>query len=67
MAVNYKLPTPASVLAVPGVTLGYTEAHVRKPNRKDMLSPHSSPTHMSRACLRKIGSAPRQCWCVANI
>ncbi len=37
MAVNYKLPTPASVLPVPGVTLGYAEAHVRKPNRKDML------------------------------
>jgi glutamate N-acetyltransferase / amino-acid N-acetyltransferase len=37
MAVNYKLPTPASLLPVPGVTLGFAEAHVRKPNRKDML------------------------------
>ena len=37
MAVNYKLPTPASVLPVPGVTLGFAEAHIRKPNRKDML------------------------------
>ncbi len=37
MAVNYKLPTLASVLPVPGVTLGFAEAHVRKPNRKDML------------------------------
>ena len=37
MAVNYKLPTPASVLPVPGVRLGFAEAHIRKPNRKDML------------------------------
>ena len=37
MAVNYQLPTPASLLPVPGVTLGFAEAHVRKPNRKDML------------------------------
>ncbi len=37
MAVNYKLPTPASVLPVPGVTLGFAEAHIRKSNRKDML------------------------------
>jgi glutamate N-acetyltransferase/amino-acid N-acetyltransferase len=37
MAVNYSLPTPQSLLPVPGVTLGYAEAQVRKPNRKDML------------------------------
>ncbi len=37
MAVNYPLPTPASLHPVPGVTLGYAEAHIRKPNRKDML------------------------------
>ncbi len=37
MAVNYKLPTPASVLPVLGVRLGFAEAHIRKPNRKDML------------------------------
>ncbi len=37
MAVNYKLPTPASMLPVPGVTLGFAEAHIRKSNRKDML------------------------------
>ncbi len=37
MAVNYKLSTPASVLPVPGVTLGFAEAHIRKSNRKDML------------------------------
>ncbi len=48
MAVNYKLPTPASVLAVPGVTLGYAEAHVRKPNRKDMLIAAFEPgTHVA--------------------
>jgi glutamate N-acetyltransferase/amino-acid N-acetyltransferase len=37
MAVNYKLPQPEMLLPVPGVTLGYAEAHVKKPNRKDML------------------------------
>jgi glutamate N-acetyltransferase / amino-acid N-acetyltransferase len=37
MAVNYTLPTAQSLHPVPGVTLGYAEAHVRKPNRKDML------------------------------
>ena len=37
MAVNYKPPTATSLLPVPGVTLGYAEAHIRKPNRKDML------------------------------
>ncbi|MBL8525741.1 MAG: bifunctional glutamate N-acetyltransferase/amino-acid acetyltransferase ArgJ [Betaproteobacteria bacterium] len=37
MAVNYTLPTPESLLPVAGVTLGYAKAHVRKPDRKDML------------------------------
>jgi glutamate N-acetyltransferase / amino-acid N-acetyltransferase len=37
MAVNYTLPTSQSLLPVAGVRLGYAEAHVRKPNRKDML------------------------------
>ncbi len=37
MAVNYQSPSPASLHPVPGVTLGYAEAQIRKPNRKDML------------------------------
>ena len=37
MAVNYDLPTPASLRPIAGLRLGYAEAHVRKPNRKDML------------------------------
>ncbi len=37
MAVNYVLPTNASLHPVPGIRLGFAEAHVRKPNRKDML------------------------------
>ena len=37
MAVNYQPPPPTSLLPVPGVTLGYAEAHIKKPNRKDML------------------------------
>ena len=37
MAVNYILPRKADLLAVPGIRLGFAEAHIRKPNRKDML------------------------------
>ena len=37
MAVNYTPPTAQSLLPVAGVTLGYAKAHVRKPDRKDML------------------------------
>ena len=37
MAVNYILPTSASLHLVRGVKLGYAKAHVKKPDRKDML------------------------------
>ena len=37
MAVNYTIPTAAALHPVPGITLGFAEAHVRKPNRRDML------------------------------
>ena len=37
MAVNYALPTQDSLLPIAGVTLGYAKAHVKKPDRKDML------------------------------
>ncbi|MEP7156183.1 MAG: bifunctional glutamate N-acetyltransferase/amino-acid acetyltransferase ArgJ [Betaproteobacteria bacterium] len=37
MAVNYTAPTVESLLPVKGVTLGYAKAHVKKPDRKDML------------------------------
>jgi glutamate N-acetyltransferase / amino-acid N-acetyltransferase len=37
MAVNYVLPTAESLMPIAGLRLGYAEAHVRKPNRKDML------------------------------
>ena len=37
MAVNYVLPTSTSLRPVAGLRLGYAEAYVRKPNRKDML------------------------------
>lgn len=37
MAVNWQVATAADLLAIPGVRLGYAEAHVRKPNRKDVL------------------------------
>jgi glutamate N-acetyltransferase/amino-acid N-acetyltransferase len=37
MAVNLSPPTAESLLPVSGVELGYAEAHIRKPNRKDLL------------------------------
>jgi glutamate N-acetyltransferase/amino-acid N-acetyltransferase len=37
MAVNFPSIEPASLYPVPGVTLGWAEAHIRKPNRKDLL------------------------------
>lgn len=37
MPVNLNSPVAQDLLPVPGVKLGYAEAHVRKPNRKDLL------------------------------
>ena len=37
MPVNYTLPTQQSLHPINGVTLGYAKAHVKKPDRKDML------------------------------
>ena len=37
MPVNLTAPDPASLLPVKGVELGYAEAHIRKPDRKDLL------------------------------
>ena len=37
MPVNYSAPSAAELLPVKGVQLGVAEAHIRKPNRKDLL------------------------------
>lgn len=37
MPVKLSAPTASSLLPVAGVQLGYAQAHVRKPNRKDVL------------------------------
>ena len=37
MAVNSPLPIPANLKPVPGIQLGYAEAGIKKPNRKDLL------------------------------
>jgi glutamate N-acetyltransferase/amino-acid N-acetyltransferase len=37
MPVNLTAPAPHTLLPVKGVKLGFAEAHVRKPNRKDVL------------------------------
>ena len=43
MPVNLQAPAQGSLLAVPGVTLGIAEAHIRKPNRKDLLVMQLAP------------------------
>ncbi len=40
MPVHLENPDPASLLPVNGVTLGFAQAHIRKPNRKDLLVIH---------------------------
>ena len=37
MAVNLEPPRPEDLLGIPGVQLGIAKAHIRKPNRKDLL------------------------------
>jgi glutamate N-acetyltransferase/amino-acid N-acetyltransferase len=37
MAVNLEPPRPEDLLTISGVRLGVAKAHVRKPNRKDLL------------------------------
>ena len=37
MAVNYILPEAKNLLPIAGLKLGSTQAHVRKPNRRDMM------------------------------
>ena len=44
MAVNFPLPIPANLHPVAGIELGYAEAGVRKPNRKDVLVMKLTPS-----------------------
>lgn len=44
MAVNFPLITPGKLKPVPGITLGYAEAGIKKPNRKDLLLMKLAPT-----------------------
>ncbi len=44
MAVNFPLPTPFKLKSVPGIQLGYAEAGIKKPNRKDLLVLKLAPT-----------------------
>ena len=43
MPVNLQAPAQGDLLAVPGITLGIAEAHVRKPDRKDLLVMQLAP------------------------
>ncbi|HEY4542567.1 MAG TPA: bifunctional glutamate N-acetyltransferase/amino-acid acetyltransferase ArgJ [Noviherbaspirillum sp.] len=44
MPVNLPLPIADNLKPVAGVELGYAEAHIRKPNRKDVLVMRLAPT-----------------------
>jgi glutamate N-acetyltransferase/amino-acid N-acetyltransferase len=44
MAVNLPLPVPANLKPVAGVQLGYAEAGIKKPGRKDLLVFRLAPT-----------------------
>ncbi|MFZ6674940.1 bifunctional glutamate N-acetyltransferase/amino-acid acetyltransferase ArgJ [Undibacterium sp. Xuan67W] len=44
MAVNSPLPVAADLLPVTGIQLGYAEAGIKKPNRKDVLVMTLAPT-----------------------
>ena len=43
MPVNLTAPDPASLAPIAGVELGWAEAHIRKPNRKDLLLVRLAP------------------------
>ncbi|MBI1396465.1 MAG: bifunctional glutamate N-acetyltransferase/amino-acid acetyltransferase ArgJ [Betaproteobacteria bacterium] len=43
MAVNLSAPDPASLLAVPGVELGFAAAGIRKANRRDLMLMRLAP------------------------
>lgn len=43
MPVNLTAPSPADLLTVKGVELGFAQAHIRKPDRKDLLVMRLSP------------------------
>ena len=43
MAVNLSPPDPKSLLEIPGVKLGYAEAGIRKPGRRDLMLMTFSP------------------------
>ncbi len=43
MPVNLTVPSPADLLPVKGVELGFAKAHIRKPDRKDLLVMRLSP------------------------
>lgn len=43
MPVNLASPASGELLPVPGIKLGVAEAHIRKPNRKDLLVMQFSP------------------------
>ena len=43
MPVNLQAPAPGSLLPIAGIKLGIAEAHIKKPNRKDLLLMQLSP------------------------
>ncbi|PSB92426.1 bifunctional glutamate N-acetyltransferase/amino-acid acetyltransferase ArgJ [Candidatus Pandoraea novymonadis] len=61
MAVNFPLIKPVQLYAVPGIELGWAEAHIRKPNRKDLLVIHLAE------CSRVAGIFTKNRFCAAPV
>ncbi len=66
MPVNLRVPRPDELRPVAGVELGYAEAGIRKPGRKDLLVMRSPKAARWPACSRRTASAPRRCWCARS-
>jgi hypothetical protein len=60
MPVRYTPPTPATLLPVPGVTLGTAAAAIRNWQRDDVLLVAFEPVRRRPACSRKTVFARRR-------
>ena len=63
MAVNSPLPIRAQLTPVPGLQLGYAQAGIKKPGRKDLLVLKLAPAPPWRAYSLPIDFALRRCRC----
>ena len=60
MAVNSPLPVASELKPVNGIDIGFAEAGIKKPNRKDVLLMTLAEAPPSPACSPRTASAPRR-------